>query len=85
MLKTKFELAKEVVDQYNHAFLQGDTFLHIQEWLDEQAKEESKKEYIKIDEDGNVLDIDKKLFEYCASCGSKIKYHNDDGFKQFIF
>lgn len=84
MQKNKYQIAREIVEEYNHAYLQGDTFLHIQEWLDEQAKEESKKEYIKIDEDGNVLDIDKKLFEYCASCGSKIKYHKVAFSKTFV-
>ena len=56
MLKTKFELAKEVIDAYNHAFLQGDTILHIQEWIDEQIKIHKKHPAITIDEDGHVTE-----------------------------
>jgi secreted Zn-dependent insulinase-like peptidase len=51
MLKTKFELAKKIVDQYNQAYLQGDTFLHIQEWIDEQIKKEQKSTSIKFNDE----------------------------------
>lgn len=84
MLKNKYQIAREIVEEYNKAYLQGDTFLHIQEWLDEQAKEESKKENIQIDEDGHVIDVDKKHVDVCESCWSKIKYQKVSFSKSFI-
>lgn len=84
MLKTKFELAKEVVDQYNHEFLQGDTMLHIQEWIDEQIKIHKKHPAITIDEDGHVTDLEKGETTICDCCGSEIKYMKVSFSKQFI-
>lgn len=74
MLKTKFELAKEVIDAYNNAYLQGDTMLHIQEWVEEQIKLHKKHPSITIDGDGLVTDIEKGETTVCDCCGSKIKY-----------
>jgi len=51
MLKNKFEIAREIVDQYNEAYLQGDTIDHIQEWIDEKAKIEKEKSHIHMDYD----------------------------------
>lgn len=84
MLKTKFELAKEVVDQYNHEFLQGDTMLHIQEWIDEQAETEKKQSHIIIDENWLVIDVDKSHFVICDCCGSTIKYQKVSFSKSFV-
>lgn len=84
MLKTKFELAKEVVDQYNHEFLQGDTMLHIQEWIDEQIKNLKKNPMITVDEDGHVTDLEKCETSFCDCCGSEIKYHKISFTNKFI-
>ena len=74
MNKTKYELAREIVEQYHTAFLQGDTMLHIQEWIDEQIKIHKKNPSITIDEDGHVTDIEKWETTICDCCGSEIKY-----------
>lgn len=84
MLKTKFELAKEVIDAYNHAFLQWETMLHIQEWVDEQIKLHKKHPSITIDEDGTVTDLEKGETTVCDCCGSTIKYMKVSFSKQFI-
>lgn len=84
MLKTKFELAKEVVDQYNNAFLQGETFLHIQEWIDEKIKNQKKNPCITIDEDGFVTDIGKQESQYCDCCGARIKYMKVSFSQRFV-
>lgn len=84
MLKTKFELAKEVVDQYNHAFLQGDTFLHIQEWIDEQIKMATKNPPVTINDDWEVTDIEKAEAPICDCCWSRIQYQKVWFTKQFV-
>lgn len=45
MWKNNFEIAREIVEQYNQAYLQWDTFLHIQEWIDEKISKENKKSW----------------------------------------
>lgn len=84
MLKNKFEIAGEIVDQYNQEFLQWDTMDHIQEWIVKKSKEESKKDHIKIDDDGHVIDVDKKHVDICESCWSQIKYQKISFSKSFI-
>lgn len=84
MQKNKYQIAREIIEQYNKEYLQWETFLHVHEWLDEQAKIESKKEYLKVDDQWNVIDIDKQHFEYCESCWSKIKYHKVSFSKTFV-
>lgn len=84
MQKNKFEIAREIVDQYNEAYLQWDTMDHIQEWIDEQGKLENKKEYIHFDDDGHVIDVDKKHIDVCGSCWSQIKYQKISFSKSFI-
>lgn len=60
MHKTKYELAREIVEEYHNAFLQGDTMLHIQEWIDEQIKIHKKNPAITVDEEGaGDADIEK--------------------------
>lgn len=84
MNKTKYELAREIVEQYHTAFLQGDTMLHIQEWIDEQIKFHKKNPSIKIDEDGYVTDLEKGETTICDCCGSEIKYLKVSFSKLFI-
>lgn len=74
MQKNKFEIAREIVEIYNQSYLQGETFLHIQEWIDEQAETEKKQSHIRIDENWLVIDVDKSHFAICDCCGSTIKY-----------
>lgn len=84
MHKTKYELAREITEQYHTAFLQGDTMLHIQEWIDEQIKFHKKNPSIKIDEDGYVTDLEKGETTICDCCGSEIKYLKVSFSKLFI-
>lgn len=84
MHKTKYELAREIVDEYHNAFLQGDTMLHIQEWIDEQIKLHKKNPSITIDGDGLVTDLEKGETTVCDCCGSTIKYMRVAFSKQFI-
>lgn len=84
MHKTKYELAREITEQYHTAFLQGDTMLHIQEWIDEQIKIHKKNPSITIDEDGHVTDMEKWETTICDCCGSEIKYLKVSFSKLFI-
>ena len=84
MLKNKYQIAREIVDQYNHDYLQWDTFLHIQEWLDEKVKDEIKTAHITIDSNGNVIDVDKSHLAICDCCGSQIKYQKVSFSKSFV-
>jgi len=84
MLKNKFEIAREIVDQYNEAYLQGDTIDHIQEWIDEKAKIEKEKSHIHMDYDWLILDVDKNYFENCDICWSMIKYQKISFSRSFI-
>lgn len=74
MLKSNFEIARNLVDQYNEAYLQWETMLHIQERLDEKIKQESKTHHITIDEDGLVTDVDKQYLGVCECCWANIRY-----------
>ena len=73
-MKNNFEIAKDIVDQYNTAYLQGDTMLHIQEWIAEQIKLKKKNQSLIIDEDGFVTDFEKWEEQYCECCGSQVWY-----------
>ncbi len=85
MLKTKFELARELVEDYNNAYLQGDTFDHIQEWLDERIKNQKKYPNITIDDEGHVTDVEKWEVTRCDCCGAEVKYMKTYFSKQFVF
>ena len=83
-MQNKYQIARQLVDDYNNAFLQGDTFDHIQEWLDQRIKEEEKQAHITFDHDGHVIDVDKKHLAICECCGSHIKYQKVCFSKSFI-
>lgn len=83
-MQNKYTSARKVIEEYTHAYLQGDTMLHIQEWVDEKGKEAQKTKSISIDEDGHVTDIHKTPWEVCECCGSQIKYLKVSFSKYFI-
>ena len=83
-MQNKYQIARAIVEDYNNAYLQGDTMLHIQEWIDEKALEVKKSPSITIDEEGHVCDIHKSPSEVCECCGSHIKYLKVSFSKYFI-
>ena len=84
MLQNKYKIAREIIDEYNHAYLQGETFLHIQEWVDEQDRKASKEKSITFDEIGRVVDVNTKMEAYCEDCGSMVRYQKVSFSTKFV-